>query len=600
VFRKHNQAKVHFMPHLYRTVILLIICTFILFIFIVNRNFAKHNEQRILDFNRSALQGVKNRVSGQCDEFLRLLNDSYMSYFVYNDELFHVLSTGPETYDERKIIYRFLDTGFFRSPEMVSFSLFLSSNDYVYSATKTKRSHYPAHDSINASLLDTYNSHITKLSIHPSSLPPFLQTDPAYSLLFCIRDVVSKKNIGAIQADYSINELNQYILNNYAGVTGDFLLLDDDDNILYDSSNIHTPETFQVSDDLLKTAHDQTIDVNLNGQRYFMTTDKISYPAITIVGLVEKSDISASIYTNFIIMFIALTSITILLSVGVALYLQKSTQQLVRIHASMTKVQQGDLNAYIKTIDSQSDELYDISVAFNKMLENLNLHITNEYTAQLDAERYRFRMLQSQINPHFLYNTLEAIRMKALLVHQEEVGEMVMILSKIFRSCIKAEGITTIRQEIDNCNLYLRLCHLQYGERLTYHLDVQPDIMNCKIMQYSMLVLVENFVLHGFDSGKNDNILHLKCFEEDGFVYISSQDNGYGMTRQQLTALQVSLESEASTTPQKLGLRNIYQRTLIAFEGKAHIDISSKENQGLSVVLSFPKVSYLEQPLETT
>lgn len=124
-------------------------------------------------------------------------------------------------------------------------------------------------------------------------------------------------------------------------------------------------------------------------------------------------------------MLLATGSVTALTCIGIYLYLNSSSRQLNLIYLTMLRIQNGELDSYIPVDNKHKNELVDISVSFNDMLRNLNLYIDKVYKTEIENQRYKLKALQSQINPHFLYNTLEAIRMKAVLQEEPEIGEMI-------------------------------------------------------------------------------------------------------------------------------------------------------------------------------
>ncbi|GHU69422.1 hypothetical protein FACS1894184_13460 [Clostridia bacterium] len=174
----------------------------------------------------------------------------------------------------------------------------------------------------------------------------------------------------------------------------------------------------------------------------------------------------------------------------------------------MLAVKHGDLSKTIEinhTYGNDRNELYDISMAFNNMIKDLNNHIKNECKAEIAMQRFKFNMLQYQINPHFLCNTLESVRMKALLNNDDEVAEMLFILSRVYRNVVKGSGVVSIKHEAENVISYLRLCAIRYKSLFNYNLSIDSSVLGYQIVQHTLLVLVENFFTHGLDTSKADN-----------------------------------------------------------------------------------------------
>ena len=139
--------------------------------------------------------------------------------------------------------------------------------------------------------------------------------------------------------------------------------------------------------------------------------------------MVSQKTLSADIRKHILLMLSATGTLTLLTCIGIYIYLNSSSRQLNRIYNTMLHIQNGELDTYIPIDNKHKNELNDSSVSFNDMLRDLNLYIDKVYKTEIENQRYQLKALQSQINPHFLYNTLEAIRMKAVLREEPEIAE---------------------------------------------------------------------------------------------------------------------------------------------------------------------------------
>lgn len=135
--------------------------------------------------------------------------------------------------------------------------------------------------------------------------------------------------------------------------------------------------------------------------------------------------------------------------------------------------------------------------------------------------------------------------MKAVLREEPEIAEMVYILSRIFRNSIKTEGILPVRQEIENCKNYLRLCDIEYKNLFSYSFQIENELYDEPIIQHALLVMIENYIMHGFDSNRNDNTLLITGEDENDFAVFRIRDNGFGITPADLVRLQRSFQEPA-------------------------------------------------------
>ena len=578
----------HFISNVYRFIIFLILLIVTMLILIINYNFSRQNHQYTLDYNMSAVKGLKELIADQEHFFLQQLNNTYESYYAYKEGLFSCLnSSRHESFPYRQNIYRFLNESFPPNSEMSSLTIYAASDNQIYSVTKQVRKNFSASLPEFSPLIECYENPFTVLRVMPSQSSRILETSRGYSFIYCLRDVITKVNIGAIQADYSVSEVQKFLSSNYPGVKGDFLVIDLEGNVLFDTSDSWYDAPFPWAEPFISCKKMDNVLVTLDHEKYYVNMEAHSYPNIRVIGLVSQKTLSADIRKNIALMLLATGSVTALTCIGIYLYLNSSSRQLNLIYLTMLRIQNGELDSYIPVDNKHKNELVDISVSFNDMLRNLNLYIDKVYKTEIENQRYKLKALQSQINPHFLYNTLEAIRMKAVLQEEPEIGEMIYILSKIFRNSIKNESILPVRQEIENCKNYLRLCDIEYKNLFRYHFQVENALLTEPIIQHALLVMIENYIMHGFDSNRTDNYVHVTGCVENGFAVFRVRDNGFGIKTTELERLRLSFLEKSIDHVERIGLKNIYQRMKLLYGENCDLQILSDYGQGTEIIFSF-------------
>lgn len=578
----------HFISNVYRFIIFLILLIVTMLILIINYNFSRQNHQYTLDYNMSAVKGLKELIADQEHFFLQQLNNTYESYYAYKEGLFSCLnSSRHESFPYRQNIYRFLNESFPPNSEMSSLTIYAASDNQIYSVTKQVRKNFSALLPEFSPLIECYENPFTVLRVMPSQSSRILETSRGYSFIYCLRDVITKVNIGAIQADYSVSEVQKFLSSNYPGVKGDFLVIDLEGNVLFDTSDSWYDAPFPWAEPFISCKKMDNVLVTLDHEKYYVNMEAHSYPNIRVIGLVSQKTLSADIRKNIALMLLATGSVTALTCIGIYLYLNSSSRQLNLIYLTMLRIQNGELDSYIPVDNKHKNELVDISVSFNDMLRNLNLYIDKVYKTEIENQRYKLKALQSQINPHFLYNTLEAIRMKAVLQEEPEIGEMIYILSKIFRNSIKNESILPVRQEIENCKNYLRLCDIEYKNLFRYHFQVENALLTEPIIQHALLVMIENYIMHGFDSNRTDNYVHVTGCVENGFAVFRVRDNGFGIKTTELERLRLSFLEKSIDHVERIGLKNIYQRMKLLYGEDCDLQILSEFGQGTEIIFSF-------------
>lgn len=247
-----------------------------------------------------------------------------------------------------------------------------------------------------------------------------------------------------------------------------------------------------------------------------------------------------------------------------------------------------------------SEELADAFDDLLVMVKNIQHMEAEQYEAQLRAQEIRseqqkmeYKMLSNQINPHFLYNTLEMIRMKALTADDREVANAIKLLGKSMRYVLDNSGMsdTTLQKEYDHIMIYLQIQRLRFGDRVNYETEIQNGIAleEYRILPLLLQPIVENAIIHGLEERESDG--HLKLiigrFGED--LRIDVSDNGEGMTEERLAEIRQHLEDYRAELPTtNIGLYNIHRRIKLNYGEKYGVLIESVKGMGTCVSLLLP------------
>jgi two-component system sensor histidine kinase YesM len=230
-----------------------------------------------------------------------------------------------------------------------------------------------------------------------------------------------------------------------------------------------------------------------------------------------------------------------------------------------------------------------IAFRFNIMQARLVQYINDVYITEIKYKNAAFTALQSQINPHFLSNTLEAIRMKAVTEGNEEVADMVYILSTLFRSTLKTDKIVKIKDEINHCELYLKLFSYRYRDKLQVIIDVDKKILNEWTGKLLLQPIVENSIFHGFDSTRNDNRIQILGERIEDEIVFLIEDNGKGISAEKLTIIEHKLQQFGNAeSEESIGLINVHERIKFMFGEKYGLDLTSEQGVGTKVMIRIP------------
>ena len=229
-----------------------------------------------------------------------------------------------------------------------------------------------------------------------------------------------------------------------------------------------------------------------------------------------------------------------------------------------------------------------IAETTNDMLDRLEKNIHDIYQLELSQKDANMRALQAQINPHFMYNTLEFLRMYAVMQSQDELADIIYEFSSLLRNNISDERETLLKQELEFCRKYSYLCMVRYPKSIAYGFKIEPELENMKIPKFTLQPLVENYFAHGVDHRRTDNVISIKALKQDGFVEILVVDNGRGMTAEKLANIREKLsqrhfehQASYSAKRQSIGIVNVHERFVLYFGNRYAITIESAEQAGV-------------------
>lgn len=361
------------------------------------------------------------------------------------------------------------------------------------------------------------------------------------------------------------------VYQSYTGNYGRFILASLTGDVIFDSDGDYNGKKLPYIDVLLLGKDSATID----GQQCYIQTiegQKANYIGANIVPkeALGDSNIPLLIYGTFTLMAI----------ICVALYMTGGhfiSRRVKEIGLAMKRVGSNNLS-YRIPISKQSDEFGEIAVKFNEMCDELQKTIDLEYISEIKKKNAELESLQAGINPHFLYNTLEVIRVRAVDTGNDDVAKMIVDLANLYRSMVKNCTFIPIRNEINICDIYIDIFSYHYENSLDYEINIDPQIMKFGIPKNLLHPIIENYFVHGIKDEGCDNQFVIRgslANEEISFVF---EDNGRGISKKQLNEIKSSIETAKLDTESGYGLLNVQKRIELIY-GKAYgIMLESEEN----------------------
>ena len=276
--------------------------------------------------------------------------------------------------------------------------------------------------------------------------------------------------------------------------------------------------------------------------------------------------------------------LTALISIGVVsillimfmIFFKKMDLLFINILDLIHKNQEGDLSYRINVVEDPKNELTVISSQLNQMNEQLDLYIKTVYVAESKQKQAHILALQNQVNPHFLYNTLEVIRMQALKEGNREIGHQISHLSRLHRNLVKGESHIPLRKELEFCRSYIEIQKIRYKESFTYTIEYDNQIIGYLVPKFILQPIVENYFKYSLDSNCASNHLSIQCNQTDEFIQITITNQGQEVSQDTLVKINQILSNEISTD--SIGIQNVQERIRLEY-GPIY---------GLSVTLASP------------
>jgi two-component system sensor histidine kinase YesM len=357
---------------------------------------------------------------------------------------------------------------------------------------------------------------------------------------------------------------------------------------LYVGDSIHTLPFVEQ-----KAANMSTLGQSIDQTKWVFTQQKSHLTGWHVIVLQPRSfllkQLSPIKTVTFSIMGIAFLFILLVSWAASAII----TRPLKSILFSMKKFQTGDFSQFVDW--TGRDEIGQLGTGYNTMVHRIKKLVDDVFSFELKKREAELKLLQSQINPHFLYNTLNTISWAAQKKGETQIAEMIYSLSNIFQiSLSNGKDIITIQEEIQLVNSYLFLQKMRFSDRLTYEITVDPNLEDVEVPKLLIQPLIENSIVHGIEPLDNEEGLiqiSVKTSNED--ILIEIIDNGVGINAEQLKTIQESLtykeEMENNRDRNGFAFFNIINRLKLFYGDRASLTVESKQGSGTIVMLSFPK-----------
>lgn len=399
----------------------------------------------------------------------------------------------------------------------------------------------------------------------------------------------SNNKDGVILVDLNFNLIEDMVSRISLGERGYIFIVNEAGNYVYHpKQDLIYSGIGKESVEEIMTQNTGVLRESVNGENIDYIITKSDYSKWYLIGKMYVDDINIHRETLFNY-FTSMVFIALIIAVILSILLSRSILSPVNhLLSGISTFQSGDLDVQVKV--EADNELGILTSSFNRMTKRIKNLIEENRQSERNKRKSELDALQAQINPHFLYNTLDSIVWMGEAGKNSEVVRMTSSLAKLFRISInKGKEYITLAQEIEHVESYLIIQQMRYGDKLNYKIEMDPALKKIRIVKILLQPIVENAIYHGIKQLPGDGMIEIRVNREDDKLIIEIEDNGMGMseeTIQKLLGGEINPEAKGSG----VGVYNVDQRIKLYYGDDYGLSIDSEVFEGTTITLTLPIV----------
>ncbi|RED87868.1 sensor histidine kinase [Cohnella phaseoli] len=414
-------------------------------------------------------------------------------------------------------------------------------------------------------------------------LPPSAASPYTFSLVRKINNTTGSAALGGLVVDVSVMDIYRML----GGLElKDVLILNADNEIVYSSA---VEQIGQRWEDGSKIGANFSGWMDIGGERMFVGSAYSDVTGWRFVTLDPLSSIqSNSIRYRDITFGIGAFALVVALVISTFVS-RRITRPLRSLQQKMKKVQAGDFNIQLDV--ASSDEVGQLTRSFNRMTEEIHTLVHHVYKSELARKEAQLKALHSQINPHFLYNTLDSMNAIAVIEEVPLLSRMAKMLSEMFRYSISSgEQIVPLREELKQVVRYVEIQQIRYDDKFSLVVNIPEGLLDYRIPKLTLQPIVENAIYHGLEMIPGEGRISIVGRETDDCTILEVSDNGKGIPPEELADIQGRLRQRgAPSSVEHIGLANVQERLELHYGADCGISVVSEPGQGTTVAYRLPR-----------
>lgn len=403
---------------------------------------------------------------------------------------------------------------------------------------------------------------------------------------------------GVLLLDIRYSSLEQLLNSVALGNAGYIYLIGDDGKLIYHPKN-QLIDSGRVQENHRETVNwrDGIHEEIFQGEKRFVTVKTVGYTGWKLVGITPAKGISFSgVKTRLFIVFVILLILFLLVLINYYIS-SRITNPIHELENSVGELEDGNLEAEISIKGSY--EIQHLGRSITSMAQQIQVLMKDIVAEHESKRKSEFDTLQSQINPHFLYNTLDIIVWMIENEQKSEAVKVVTALARFFRiSLSRGKSIIRVSDELEHVRSYLMIQHMRFKNKFTYQIQADDDVLEMASLKLMLQPLVENAIYHGMEFMDGDGEILIRASKKGDELLFSIEDNGLGMCPEQVERLLTDTSHVPSRRGSGIGVRNVNERIRLYFGEDYGLEIDSEPDEGTRIYIHLPVVFYDELTAE--
>lgn len=401
-----------------------------------------------------------------------------------------------------------------------------------------------------------------------------------------------KTSSGVLLVDMNFSGIEQICKNVEVSKNGYVYLIDRDGEIIYHPrqqliySNLITENNYKAA----KYEDGNHIE-NFEGNKRLVTVKTAGYTGWKLVAISPMSDVTADYYEfKIFAIFIMIFAIFTLISINMFVS-SRIANPITALEKAVNEFENGVVNLNIP--EDGSYEVQHLAKAIKSMVKQMNILMENIMVEQESKRKSELNALQAQINPHFLYNTLDSIIW--MIENENYDGAIIMVtaLARFFRiSLSKGKNVITVRDELEHARNYLTIQNIRYKNKFSYNIEADDETLSLTSIKLIIQPLIENAIYHGMEYMSGDGDILVKSYKKDEDLYIDIIDNGLGMPQEIADKLLTEKTNNQQRKGSGIGLKNVHERIKLYFGEEYGLEVYSESDEGTTIRIHMPSIEF--------